>query len=70
MHTLGDISKRLNRVAVYVSGLQARFELPALEGTAYSNAYLEFLRTLKPASIRRPRILSLHECRRTGEKPL
>jgi hypothetical protein len=46
MHTLGNISKRLNRAAVYVSGLQARFELPALEGATYSNAYLEFLRTL------------------------
>ena len=28
MHSLGDMSKSLNRAAVYISGLQARFELP------------------------------------------
>lgn len=36
----------MNRAAVYVSGLQARFELPVVQGAAYSSAYLEFLRTL------------------------
>ena len=46
MHSLGDMTKALNRAAIYISGLQARFELPVLAGTAYSNAYLEFLRTL------------------------
>ena len=46
MHSFGNMSKTLNRSAVYVSGLQARFELPAFEGAAYSNAYLEFLRTI------------------------
>lgn len=46
MHTLGDMSKALNRAAVYVSGLQARFELPVMEGAAYSAAYLEFLRSV------------------------
>ena len=46
MHSLGDISKSLNRATVYVSGLQARFALPVLQGAAYSNAYLEFLRAL------------------------
>ena len=46
VHSLGDISEALNRAAVYVSGLQVRFELPVLEGAAYSNAYLELLRTI------------------------
>jgi hypothetical protein len=40
------ITKRLNRPAVVVSGLQNRFELPAFEGAAYSDAYLAFLKTL------------------------
>ena len=44
MHSLGDVSKSLNQSAVYVSGLQARFELPEMESAAYSNAYLAFLR--------------------------
>lgn len=44
MQSLGDMSKSLNRAAVYVSGLQVRFELPVMEGAAYSNAYLELLR--------------------------
>lgn len=46
VHSLGDMSKALNRAAVYVSGLQARFELPVLEGAAYSSAYLELLRSI------------------------
>lgn len=46
MHTLGDIVKALNRSAVYLHGLQSRFELPALDGAAYSDAYLAFLRTV------------------------
>ena len=46
MHSLGDMSKALNRAAVYLSGLQARFELPVMEGAAYSNAYFECLRTI------------------------
>jgi hypothetical protein len=46
MHSLGDMSKSLNRAAVYVSGLQARFELPGMEGVTHSNAYLEFLRAI------------------------
>ena len=46
MHTLGDMAKALNRPAVYLSGLQARFELPLLEGAAYSDAYLAFIRTV------------------------
>ena len=46
MHSLGDMSKALNRAAVYVRGLQARFDLPLLEGTTYSSAYLEFLRSV------------------------
>ena len=44
MHTLGDMAKALNRSALYLSGLQVRFELPVLEGERYSDAYLGFLR--------------------------
>ncbi len=44
--TLGDMAKTLNRSAVYLSGLQSRFELPAYEGPAYSKAYLAFLSTI------------------------
>lgn len=44
MHALGDIARELNRTPVCLSGLQKRFALPSLEGTAYSNAYLAFLR--------------------------
>ncbi len=46
MHTLGDMAKTLNRAPVYLSGLQARFELPLLEGAAYSDAFLAFFRTV------------------------
>ena len=34
-HTLAGMAKALNRPAVVVSGLQTRFELPALESAAY-----------------------------------
>lgn len=44
MHTLGDLAKALNRPAVYLTGLQARFELPAVSGAGYSEAYLTFLK--------------------------
>lgn len=44
MHTFGQLAKAMNRSPVYLSGLQKRFELPALEGIAYSEAYLAFLR--------------------------
>jgi hypothetical protein len=44
--TIGDMAKTLNRSVVYLSGLQTRFELPACEGAAYSNAYLAFLRSV------------------------
>lgn len=46
MFTLAQLAKKLNRSTVYLSGLQARFELPVLEGAAYSKAYLAFFRTL------------------------
>ncbi len=46
MHTLGDIAKALNRPAVYLHGLQSRFELPVLDRSAYSDAYLAFLRAV------------------------
>ena len=46
MHTLGNMAKTLNRSAVYLHGVQARFELPAMEGAGYSEAYLAFLRTV------------------------
>ncbi len=46
MHTLGDMAKTLNRSALFVHGLQTRFDLPALAGAGYSEAYLAFLRRL------------------------
>lgn len=46
MHTLGEMAKTLNRSAVYLHGVQARFELPAMEGAGYTEAYLAFLRTV------------------------
>ncbi|MBI3879457.1 MAG: hypothetical protein HY301_05260 [Verrucomicrobia bacterium] len=46
MHTLGDLAKALNRPAVWVRGMQGRFELPVVEGAGYSAAYLAFLRTV------------------------
>ena len=44
MQSFGDMAKALNRSTVYLSGLQKRFELPTLEGAAYSDAYVAFLR--------------------------
>jgi hypothetical protein len=44
MQTLGDMAKSLNRSAVYLAGLQRRFELPTFQGAAYSPAYAAFLR--------------------------
>jgi len=46
MHTLGDMAKALNRSAVYLHGVQARFELPTMVGPGYPEAYLSFLRTV------------------------
>jgi len=46
MHSLGDMLKSLNRASVYVGGLQARFELPVMEGAGYSDAYLTFLQVV------------------------
>lgn len=45
-HTLAEIAKALNRPAVVISGLQARFELPGFDGAGYPDAYVAFLRTL------------------------
>ena len=44
MYTSGDMAKALNRSAVYVHGVQARFELPKMVGSGYPEAYLSFLR--------------------------
>lgn len=46
MRTFGDMARELNRSAVYLSGLQKRFQLPPFEGPAYSAAYLAFLRAV------------------------
>jgi hypothetical protein len=46
MHSFVDIIRALNRSALYLSGLQARFELPVRDGAGYSTAYLSFLRTV------------------------
>ena len=45
-YSIAGLIADLNRPAVYVHGLQSRFELPILSGTAYSSAYLMFLRKL------------------------
>ena len=44
--TLGEMAGALNRPAVYLHGLQTRFELPAFKGDGYTSAYLAFLRML------------------------
>ncbi len=51
MRSLGDISKTLNRTAVYVGGLHTRFELPVIEIAANSTerAILEFCEVLTEA---------------------
>ena len=46
MHTLGEMAKALNRSAVFLHGLQDRFDLPKFEGATYSDAYFAFLHTL------------------------
>jgi len=46
MYTLGDVAKRLNRSALYLQGVQKRFELPLLKGANYSESYLLFLKTI------------------------
>jgi len=46
MHAFSDMAKDLNRSPVYLSGLQARLQLPAFVGPRYSDAYLAFLRTI------------------------
>lgn len=46
MRAFGDMAKTLNRSAVYLHGLQSRFELPAMEGAGYTDAYLACLRTI------------------------
>ena len=46
MNTLGDMAKSLNRSALYLHGLQGRFELPVYDGAGYSDAYLALLRTI------------------------
>ena len=46
MHSLSDISKSLNRPALYLSGLLSRFELPVLPGAGSPEPYLAFLRTI------------------------
>jgi hypothetical protein len=43
MHTFADLSRTLNRPAIYVHGLQKRFELPEFECAVYSDAYLALL---------------------------
>ncbi len=46
MQTLTEIAKALNRLVVYLSGLQLRLDLPVLEGAGYSDAYQAFLQTV------------------------
>lgn len=68
MQSLGDMLKSLNRTAFYISGLQARFELPVMEGAEYSNAHLEFLRaivTLRTLSISEEALHDLWQLEKT-----
>jgi len=44
--TLGDMAKALNRSNVYLTSLQKWFELPVLEGAAYSPAYFALMRKI------------------------
>ena len=44
--TLGEMAKALNRSPLYLGGLQKRFELPALKGAAYPQAYLAILQAV------------------------
>jgi hypothetical protein len=46
MHSRADLVEELNRPAIYIQGLQSRFELPIFSGAQYSDAYLIFLRKL------------------------
>lgn len=46
MYTLGDLVKTLGRSAVYLRGLQDRFDLPIFENGGYTKAYRAFLRTV------------------------
>jgi hypothetical protein len=45
-HTFADLACALNRSPVYLRGLQTRFALPVLEGAAYADSCLAFLRTI------------------------
>lgn len=46
MHTIANLAKALNRTTLVIQGLQNRFELPAIKGATYSDAYLAFLRKI------------------------
>jgi hypothetical protein len=46
MLSIADFSRALNRPAVYLIGLQARFELPPLQTIPNSKALLDFLRAI------------------------
>jgi hypothetical protein len=56
MQSFPDLARALNRPAVYLRGLQARFALPVLAGPKYSDAYAALLR-----SVIHLRILGLSE---------
>jgi len=46
MHSFADLVDELTRPAIYIQGLQSRFELPSFSGAKYSDAYLMFLQKL------------------------
>jgi hypothetical protein len=46
MHALPDIARRLNRSALYLRGLQQRFELMHYHGPNYSRAYAAWFKTV------------------------
>jgi len=72
MHKLADIAKALNRSAVYLQGLQKRFDLPILKGANYSGSYLLFLQTvisLRTLNISEETILELWRIEQTPPAP-
>ena len=71
MNPLGNMATSLNRPAVVIAGLQARFELPTFPDAGYSDAYLAFLRTLinlRTLGIAAERLLQLLHVDSTGSK--
>jgi hypothetical protein len=46
MHSITDIARQFNRTVLYCRGLQERFGVAIYEGSAYSNAYVAWFKTI------------------------